>query len=265
VNPDQLRTLLASVANSQISIDEALARLRQLPFERLDFATLDHHRALRCGHPEVIFSQGKTVEHLIEIARRLAAGNNPVLATRASPTQLAALRANFPNLLINDLARASIVNPPPSIEPQKDKPYVALISAGTADHPVAEESAITLRAMSVPFIRLHDVGVSGLQRLLAHVDVLQNACATIVAAGMEGALPSVVGGLCACPVYAVPTSVGYGASLGGLAALLGMLNSCASNVSVVNIDNGFGAAFSAGLVYRGVVKEKPGARSQKPE
>lgn len=259
MNPDQLRTLLELVARNGTSVDQALERLRSLPFERVgDFATVDHHRALRCGHPEVIFAQFKTVEHVIAIAARLAATGNPVLATRCSAEQMAAIQAAYPDALVSDIARAALIHPPAVIEAEAGGAYVALVTAGTADQPVAEEAALTLRSMRVPVRRLSDVGVAGLHRLLSQVDVLQGACATIVCAGMEGALPSVVGGLCACPVYAVPTSVGYGASFNGLAPLLGMLNSCSSNVSVVNIDNGFGAALSAGLVYRQVA----GARGE---
>jgi NCAIR mutase (PurE)-related protein len=248
VNPDQLKDLLTSLSAGQTSVDEALQRLKRMPFERLEFATVDHHRALRCGHPEVIFCPGKTATQVVEISRRLEP-NGPVLATRTSPDQLSAMRAAFPAALVNDAAHCVLVNPP---DPGHGAPHVALISAGTADTPIVEEAAMTLRAMRTPVKRLNDVGVAGLHRLLNQLDVLQGACAAIVVAGMEGALPSVVGGLVACPVFAVPTSVGYGANFGGLAALLGMLNSCASNISVVNIDNGFGAAFSASLVYQQV-------------
>ncbi len=257
MNETQLRTLLESIASHNTPIEDALARLRKLPFEQLSYATVDHHRALRCGHPEVIFCPGKTPSQVTEIAKRLATSeNNPVLATRAIPDQLAAIRAAFPAALISDLGRAALMNPPPPTDPAPGMPHVVLVSAGTADQFVAEEAALTLRSMRVPVTRITDVGVSGLHRLLAHLDSLQSACAVIVAAGMEGALPSVVGGLVACPVYAVPTSVGYGASFNGLAALLGMLNSCAANVSVVNIDNGFGAAFSAGLLYRQIASAR---------
>jgi hypothetical protein len=256
VNVDDLKTLLAAVAAGVTPVESALERLRALPFEDLGFATVDHHRQLRCGHPEVIFCQGKTVEHVAGIAERLAARGASVLATRASPEQQAALREKFPAAVVSELGRGVLVNPKPETRNPNEgeaRP-VTVICAGTADLPVAEEAALTLRSMGVPAVRINDVGVSGLHRLLPHVPTLQRACAVIVIAGMEGALPSVVGGLVACPVYAVPTSVGYGANLGGLAAMLGMLNSCASNVSVVNIDNGFGAAYSAGLVWQQVQK-----------
>ncbi len=256
MNAEQVRALLQSVRAGETSIDDAADRLRALPFERLAFATLDHHRALRCGHPEVIFCQGKTVEQVVEIAARLAEQSDTVLATRASVDQLEALRARFPMIQINAAGRVALIGETDERPVEEDAPHVALLSAGTSDLPVVEEAAMTLRSMRVPVRRLNDVGVSGLHRLLAQLDVLQGACAVIVVAGMEGALPSVVGGLVDCPVYAVPTRVGYGASFDGLAALLGMLNSCASSVSVVNIDNGFGAAFSAGLVHRQVVKAR---------
>lgn len=251
MDANQLREILSAVQGGTASVDDAVERLRRLPFEQLPFATLDHHRAIRCGHPEVIFCPGKSVQQVLGIAQRLAATGARVLATRASDDQLSAVGAQFPNAVINRQARAVLLNEPQAPEePKDDELAVAVISAGTADIPVAEEALFTLRAMQIPAIRIFDVGVSGLHRLLSHLPTLQRACAIVVTAGMEGALPSVVGGLVACPVFAVPTSVGYGASFGGLAALLGMLNSCAANVSVVNIDNGFGAAYSAGMVYK---------------
>ena len=259
VTPAQLQSLLSSVATGQTPVEQALQRLRSLPFEDLGFATLDHHRQLRCGHPEVIFCQGKTVTQVLEIAQRLAANGANVLATRASDDHRHALAKAFPTAIVNELGRGVLIeNPKPETRNSKQAPspnsqsHVTVVCAGTSDLPVAEEAALTLRAFRVPAVRITDVGVAGLHRLLPHVPTLQRSCAVIAIAGMEGALPSVIGGLVACPVFAVPTSVGYGASLGGIAALLSMLNSCASNVSVVNIDNGFGAAYSAGLVYQQV-------------
>ncbi|HEY7115217.1 MAG TPA: nickel pincer cofactor biosynthesis protein LarB [Tepidisphaeraceae bacterium] len=258
MNVDQIRALLAAVASGEATIETALQRLRALPFENLEFATVDHHRQLRCGHPEVIFCHGKTVEQVMEIAKRLAGDGAGVLATRASAEQQAALRREFPGAIVNEIGRGVL------IESQKNEKrettreeragHVTVVCAGTSDLPVAEEAALTLRSMRVPVVRINDVGVSGLHRLFPHVERLQASCAVVAIAGMEGALPSVIGGLVACPVFAVPTSVGYGANLGGLAAMLGMLNSCASNISVVNIDNGFGAAYSAGLVWQQVRK-----------
>ena len=251
----QLRELLAAVQGGECDIDKAMEQLKKLPFESIGYANLDHHRALRCGSPEVIFCPGKTVQQVLGIATRLAASGQRVLATRASDQQLEALGRQFPEIVLNRMARAAMLNeqtPVAEAKPDDGEPYVAVISAGTADMPVAEEAAFTLRFMDVPVARVNDVGVSGLHRLLANIETIQKACAVVVVAGMEGALPSVIGGLVAVPVFAVPTSIGYGASFGGLAALLGMLNSCASGVSVVNIDNGFGAAFCAGKVYQQV-------------
>lgn len=256
MNTDQLKQLLASVSAGTVPIDAAVEQIRELPFQQLDFATLDHHRAVRCGHPEVIFCPGKHPDHVVHIARHLAAKRHPVLATRANQEQLSAVRAAFPEVVVDELSRSFLLNAPDVMMPGENDPFVAVVSAGTADLPVAHEATFTLRATRTPHVRIVDVGVSGLHRILSHVSTLQRACATIVVAGMEGALPSVVGGLVSCPVYAVPTSVGYGASFGGLAALLGMLNSCASSVSVVNIDNGFGAAYAASLVYQQVVKAR---------
>jgi NCAIR mutase (PurE)-related protein len=251
VDVDALKSLLERVARGELRVEGALERLRALPFERLEFATVDHHRALRCGCPEVVFCPGKTGDHVVGIARRLAAGGGVVLATRADEGQRAALVAEFgERAVVNEVGRVVLIeNLKSEISIFRSAP-VGVICAGTSDLPVAEEAAMTLRAMRVPCERINDVGVSGLHRLLAHVETLQRCPALVVIAGMEGALPSVVGGLVACPVFAVPTSVGYGASFSGVAALLGMLNACASNVSVVNIDNGFGAAYSAGLVWK---------------
>ena len=250
MDAEQLRRLLEEIAARKVSVEDGVARLRSMPFEEIGYATVDHHRSVRCGHPEVIFCQGKTVEQVLGIARRISTSVGRVLATRATIEQMSALHAEFPSAIVNDLARAVLVNPPAEAAPGEGA--VAVVSAGTADAPVAEEALLTLRSMGAPTHRICDVGVSGLHRLLKHVPTLQSCCAIVVVAGMEGALPSVVGGLVGCPVVAVPTSVGYGASFGGVAALLGMLNSCASNVTVVNIDNGFGAAFAAGLVWQQV-------------
>jgi pyridinium-3,5-biscarboxylic acid mononucleotide synthase len=247
---ESIKVLLRSVAEGATGVEDALSRLRRLPFESFDHATVDHHRALRCGTGEVIFCQGKSIAQVVEIARRLSQNGSSVLATRASPEQLSAMREAFAFIEINELARAALIHPPADVAGHARS--VRVICAGTADTPIAEEAMMTLRSMCVPAELICDVGVAGLHRLLARLPELQQACAIVVIAGMEGALPSVVGGLVSCPVYAVPTSVGYGASFGGLSALLGMLNSCASNVSVVNIDNGFGAAHCAGLVFKQV-------------
>ncbi|HEU4326528.1 MAG TPA: nickel pincer cofactor biosynthesis protein LarB [Roseiflexaceae bacterium] len=240
-----LRRLLSAVQQQQLDIDGALGQLRQLPFTDLGFAKLDSHRALRNGFPEVVLCTGKHTEHIVGIMARLAEGPGPVLATRATPEVFAAVREAVPGARYNELGRLIIYEP----EPLPKRPgRILVISAGTADIPVAEEAAGTAELMGNTVDRLFDVGVAGIHRLLAHVERIMSASVVVVAAGMEGALPSVVGGLVRRPVIAVPTSVGYGASFGGLAALLGMLNSCAAGVTVVNIDNGFGAGFAASLI-----------------
>jgi hypothetical protein len=242
---EALRSLLNRVWNHQTNIDEALSSLRQLPFTNLGFAKLDTHRTVRTGFPEVVFCSGKEVEHVAAIVEKLAQGPGPVLATRATPPMFEAVQALTPDARYHSQARIIVVERSPL---PKRSGVVMVISAGTSDIPVAEEAAVTAEVMGNSVDRLFDVGVAGLHRLLAHVDSIMAARVLIVVAGMEGALPSVVGGLVRRPVIAVPTSVGYGASFNGLAALLGMLNSCASGVTVVNIDNGFGAGFAASLI-----------------
>ena len=210
---------------------------------------IDPHRALRQGHPEVVFCEGKTVEQVVGICERLEAVTRSFLGTRATGEMAAALRRRFPNLRWNPVARTVLLADADA--PPATRGPVLVISAGTSDLPVAEEAAVVAEAFGTRVERLVDVGVAGLHRLLAATDTLEHARVVIVVAGMEGALPSVVGGLVAVPVIAVPTSVGYGASFGGLAALLGMLNSCAAGITVVNIDNGFGAAVAASRICRG--------------
>jgi NCAIR mutase (PurE)-related protein len=240
-------SLLEQVRSRQLSPDRALERLRHLPFEDLGFAKLDHHRALRAGFPEVILGAGKTPKQTSEIFARLARHKSNVLATRCEPAQFAAIRKRVRKAEYHELARCVLLRKDKKIY---GKGKVAVVSAGTADVPIAEEAVVTAQAMGNEVEHFYDVGVAGLHRLLAHSQALMRARVVIVCAGMEGALPSVVGGLLRVPVIAVPTSIGYGASFEGLAALLGMLNSCASNVSVVNIDNGFGAAYVASLINR---------------
>jgi NCAIR mutase (PurE)-related protein len=240
-----LRALLGDVQQGQMNVDEALNVLRRLPFDDMGFAKLDSHRALRNGFPEVVLCTGKRTEHIVAIVERLASGTQPVIATRATPEVAAAVQRAVPNVRYNEVARMLIHEPQPL---PKRQGTIMVITAGTADVPVAEEAAMTADIMGNHVDRLFDVGVAGLHRLLAHVDRVMAASVVIVAAGMEGALPSVVGGLVRRPLIAVPTSVGYGASFGGIAALLGMLNSCASGITVVNIDNGFGAGFAASLM-----------------
>ena len=240
---ERLADLLAAVQGGTCPVDEALERLRTLPYEDLGFARVDHHRGLRNGFPEVVFGQGKTPEQVVAIAERLVAAGGNVLVTRLDPAAATTLVAAIGGFEYHPLPRLA-VRWDRRIEAPAGGP-VLVISAGTADMPVAEEAAITAEVMGARVERLYDVGVSGLHRLLAARDRLWEAAVLIVVAGMEGALPSVVGGLVDRPVIAVPTSIGYGASLGGLAALLAMLNTCAAGVVVVNIDNGFGAAAAA--------------------
>jgi hypothetical protein len=217
------------------------------PVDRLPFATIDHLRPLTQGHQEVIFSQGKTPAQVVAIAERLSAAGGMFLATRTDVDHRTALTSRFPRALTNELGRTVFLPPDPE-PPPTGRGTVLVVTAGTADLPVAEEAAVTARALSNRVDRLTDVGVAGIHRVLSQTSVLRSAAVVIVVAGMEGALPSVVGGLVSAPVIAVPTSVGYGASFGGLAALLGMLNSCAAGVTVVNIDNGFGAAAAASRI-----------------
>jgi NCAIR mutase (PurE)-related protein len=241
--------LLADVAAGRLPPAAAVERLRHLPYEDLPFARIDHHRALRQGEPEVVFCQGKTVEQVVGICERLEAATNSFLGTRASKPMAAALCERFPRVQWNPVAR-TVHLAAPDARPATAGPLL-VVSAGTSDLPVAEEAVVVAEAFGTRVERLVDVGVAGLHRILAATDALERARVVIVVAGMEGALPSVVGGLVAVPVIAVPTSVGYGASFGGLAALLGMLNSCAAGVTVVNIDNGFGAAVAASRICRG--------------
>jgi len=245
MNPDALRKLLAGLRDGDVSIDDALERLRRLPFEDLGFATVDTHRALRCGFPEVIFCPGKTPQQVAEITARLLHHDTEVLATRADRAHYDAVLAIRPDAEYHEAARIIACN-------RKDKPLpegrVLVVSAGTSDAPVAEEARVTAEVMGNCVDKLYDVGVAGIHRLLQQADHVFDANVLVVVAGMEGALASVVGGLTSRPVIAVPTSIGYGASFGGLAALLAMLNSCASGVCVVNIDNGFGAGYIASLI-----------------
>lgn len=242
-----LRKLFQQVKDARISPDEAVARLRHLPFEDLGFAKVDHHRSLRQGLPEVIFSQGKTPQQVAEIFKRMAVHGHNVLATKAGPDHFKAVRRALRKAEYNEAARTIVLKQDFA---KYGKGMVVVISAGTSDIPVAEEALVTADAMGNEIAHLYDVGVAGIHRLLASKMMLDQARVVVVCAGMEGALPSVVGGLVGVPVIAVPTSIGYGAAFKGLAALLGMLNSCASNVSVVNIDNGFGAGYVASMINR---------------
>jgi NCAIR mutase (PurE)-related protein len=243
-----LEQLLEEVQAGRVSPAQALERLRHLPFEDLGFARVDHHRALRQGFPEVVFAPGKDVGQLRGIISALTAGSDHILVTRLAPDKAEILLADFPEARYHPLSQALTLSR--GEVPDRGRGVIVVISAGTSDLPVAEEAALTARIMGNRVETLYDCGVAGLHRLLAHQQLFAQAAVFVVVAGMEGALPSVVGGLVERPVIAVPTSVGYGAAFGGLAALLAMLNSCANGVAVVNIDNGFGAGYLAALINR---------------
>ncbi|MEI6208055.1 MAG: nickel pincer cofactor biosynthesis protein LarB [Desulfuromonadales bacterium] len=248
MNAENLNKLLSSVKEGAVSIDDAAKRLKQLPYQDLGCAQIDHHRELRQGMPEVIFGEGKTVEQIIAIISAMADKGSNVLATRLDKDKAAIILSAFPISSYHAEARClTLEQHPPE---RRGKGTILVISAGTSDIPVASEALVTARFLGNKVEHLYDVGVAGIHRLLARGEQLAAASVIIVVAGMEGALPSVVGGLVDKPVIAVPTSVGYGASFGGIAALLGMLNSCAAGVTVVNIDNGFGAASAASLMNR---------------
>lgn len=240
-----LRKLLEQVRDSQLSPEEGMTRLRHLPFEDLGFAKIDHHRPLRVGMPEVIYSAGKTPEQVAEIFVRMAACSRNVLATRADQEKFQAVQARVAEAEFHPVSGCIVVH---RNREKRGHGLIAVVCAGTSDIPIAEEAAVTADLMGNEVEQLCDVGVAGLHRLLSKRDLLNRARVLIVCAGMEGALPSVVAGLVPAPVICVPTSVGYGASFGGLAALLGMLNSCSPNTAVVNIDNGFGAGYLASII-----------------
>ncbi len=247
-----LRELLVRLQRAEVSVEEVLDYLKVWPYEELGFAKVDHHRALRKGFPEVVFGPGKTPAQVAEIVGRLAAQAECILVTKASAEAFDAVKAIVPDARFHEVARAVYVDRRPN---PRLKSGVLVVAAGTSDLPVAEEAALTLELMGSRPDRLYDVGVAGIHRLMGNLGRLRSARAVVVVAGMEGALPSVVGGLVAAPVIAVPTSVGYGAHFGGLAPLLTMLNSCAPGVAVVNIDNGFGAGYLAGLINLGAGDE----------
>jgi pyridinium-3,5-biscarboxylic acid mononucleotide synthase len=243
----QLKKLLEDVRKGGVSVSEALHRLRRFPVENLGYASIDHHRALRQGFPEVVFAQGKTPEQVAGIVGSLQAESKNVLVTRASSAVYDAVKPVVPEAQYYPASRCITLQ---RDRRKRGRGFIAVVSAGTSDIPVAEEAAVTATVMGNRVETFYDLGVAGLHRLLLQREKLFQASVLIVVAGMEGALPSVVGGLVQAPVIAVPTSVGYGASFQGLAALLGMLNSCASNVAVVNIDNGFGAGYMASIINR---------------
>jgi NCAIR mutase (PurE)-related protein len=246
-----LRTLLERVQSGQTSLDAAMDQLKKLPFEDLGYARIDNHRCVRTGVPEVIFCQGKTIAQIQGIVERISQSHANILATRAGCDVYEGIREVIETCEYFEMARIVVVRP----EPVEMVGNIAVVSAGTSDMPVAEEAAVTAEVLGNNVKRIYDVGVAGIHRLLNVCDDLFQASVAVVVAGMEGALASVVGGLVSCPVIGVPTSVGYGASFGGLSALLTMLNSCAAGVSVVNIDNGFGAGYQASLINRQAFKK----------
>lgn len=249
MTPKRIRRLLEEVRAGAVGVEEAMARLERLPFEDLGFARIDHHRAMRQGFPEVVLCEGKTPEHAVEISRRIVDAGSTLLATRVNGATGEALLAALQDAEYNRVARTVVVRGE-AAEGVLTAGTVLVISAGTSDLPVAEEAVVTAEVMGNRVEKLYDVGVAGIHRLLAHRESIREASVIVVVAGMEGALASVVGGLVDVPVVAVPTSIGYGASFGGLAALLGILNSCAPGVTVVNIDNGFGAGVAASRINR---------------
>ncbi len=255
MDPTRLNQLLQAVRRGEVSPEDAADRLRHLPFEDLGFAKLDHHRALRCGFPEVIFCQGKTPEQVVRIAERMRPHGQTILATRAEAAVAEAVQGAFDGAVYHAAARALVL--PGDQAPAALPGLVAVISAGTSDQPVAEEARVTALVCGCAVETWYDVGVAGIHRLLVHAEAIAAASVVIVVAGMEGALASVVGGLVDVPVIAVPTSIGYGASFGGVAPLLTMLNSCATGVGVVNIDNGFGAGCLAALILRAAARLVP--------
>jgi len=247
MTPEKIRNILNDIKNGNLSVDDAMTTIKELPYEDLDFAKVDHHREIRTGSPEVIFCQGKTPDQVVQITRAMIHHGDNVLATRANDEVLNILKTEFPEGIVHKLARIFIVKQRELVAPVTK---IVVVTAGTADIPVAEEAAVTAEMFGNHVDRIFDVGVAGIHRLYRQLPKIREARVIIAVAGMEGALPSVLGGLVDKPVIAVPTSVGYGASFNGLSALLTMLNSCASGISVVNIDNGFGAGFLASMINK---------------
>lgn len=248
-----LMGLLEQVQNGQMSTGAAMHKLKKLPFENLGFARIDNHRCVRTGVPEVIYCEGKTIEQTQAIVKKLAKHNSNIMATRATPEMAQGIKQVIDDCIYHEAARIVVIKPRDVVK----KGNIAVVSAGTSDIPVAEEAAITAETLGNHVNRIYDAGVAGIHRILNVAEDLYQANVAVVVAGMEGALTSVVGGLVSCPVIGVPTSIGYGASFGGVSALLCMLNSCASGVSVVNIDNGFGAGFQASIINKQSVKHLP--------
>ena len=256
MNEKELLELLEKVAKKNISVNTAINKLKNGPFKNdsSEHITIDYHRGIRQGLAEVVFAEPKTVKQVLQIADKLKNSKSPILFTRLTEPQAKALKKKFPKGRLNKIGRTFIINAPKKKPIKSSEPYVALFSAGTSDASIIEEACDVCLAMNVAYEMRNDVGVAGLHRLLNHTELIQNASAIVVVAGMEGALPSVIGGIADAPIFAVPTSIGYGASFNGISALLGMLNSCASAVTVSNIDNGFSAAYSACLVVKKILK-----------
>ncbi|WP_459476322.1 nickel pincer cofactor biosynthesis protein LarB [Clostridium saccharoperbutylacetonicum] len=247
MNKDEIKVLLEQVKDNKIDVVQALEQLEDLPFKDLGFAKIDNHRELRVGYPEVIYCEGKTVEQVKDIITFMLTKNNNILGTRATEEMYAAVKEICEEAEYNKLGRTIVIN---KKEQQNTESYIAIVAAGTSDLPVVEEAYETAKILGNRVEKIIDVGVAGIHRLFSRLDEIRGAKVVIVIAGMEGALASVIGGLVDKPVIAVPTSVGYGANFGGVAALLSMLNSCASGVTVVNIDNGFGAAYNASIINK---------------
>jgi len=248
MNSDAINKLLQAVAAGETPVDKAVDEIRKLPFEDIDYAHIDHHRSLRKGFPEVIFGQGKTADQICGILDHMTDRENIILVTRVDPEKVQKVLAQFSHAEYHDDARMVILQKEPPVITGRGT--ILVISAGTSDIPVAREALLTARAMGNQVESIFDVGVAGIHRLFAHKDLIDQAAVLVVAAGMEGALPSVVAGMVSRPVIAVPTSIGYGTSFNGLTALFAMLNACSSNVAVVNIDNGFGAGYMASMINR---------------
>jgi NCAIR mutase (PurE)-related protein len=248
MNEEKILSIIEQIRKKEITDEEALALFKILPYENIDFACIDHHRSIRTGYPEVIYSEGKSNQQVKEIAARLSSNNRVIMATRASEELFNFLKVHFDKITYNSLGRIIIIGdiPKPVTEQR-----VLVLSGGTTDIPIAEEAAITAEIMGSPVDRLYDVGIAGVHRILSKIDLLRNANVIVAVAGMEGALPALTAGLVGRPVIAVPTSIGYGANFKGLSALLTMINSCAPGVATVNIDNGFGAGYLAAIINQG--------------
>jgi NCAIR mutase (PurE)-related protein len=247
MTPEEIKKILEEVKTGKASVDDAMNHLRNLPFEDVGFAKIDHHRELRTGYPEVIFCSGKTTEQLLKIIAMMYEKGNNILGTRANDDMFKEVLKQFPEAVYNEAARTIVIK---RTKPEPSKSYISIVTAGTADIPVAEEAAVTAEIFGNRVERIFDVGIAGIHRLYQRLDIIRGGKVIIAVAGMEGALPSVLGGLVDKPIIAVPTSVGYGANFHGLSALLTMLNSCAAGVSVVNIDNGFGAGYVASMINK---------------